>query len=368
MHPVVQAGSSLSGSASADASHRPPTVLVLGATGFMGGALVERLLQDGVSLRALVRDPSRLAPSLAHAPVQWVQGDLCDPASVEAALEGITQVYHLARAAARSWDEHFRLDVEPTCRLAERCAARGITLFYTSSIAIYDGGRAGQRITESTPPCEATLRLNPYARAKVTIERHLAQLHHSQGLNVVVFRPGLVVGAGGNLRHPGVGAWPNVSTCRPWGGGHHPLPFVLATDCADAMARALYRADLAGTSFNLLGDARLTGAAYLDTLQAATGQTIARKPLPAWRLFAQSVIKWLIKLPISWLTRQSRPGRPSYRYVDGLSCRADYANDQAKRQLAWVPNADVAVLQEQGIRLAARAAVPGPHPPERRVD
>ncbi len=332
-----------------------PTVLVLGATGFIGRALVQRLLADGVSLRALVRDPSRLAPSQADAKVDWVRGDLSDPSSVEAALDGIQQVYHLARSAGRSWDEQLRLDVEPTRRLAELCARRRITLVYTSSIAIYDGGRRGERITESTPPCAAAMRLNAYARAKVTIEQHLAQLHQHQGLKVVVFRPGIVLGAGGNPHHPGVGAWPDPSTCRPWGGGHHALPFVLATDCAQAMAGALHRPDLAGATFNLIGDAKLTGAAYLDSLQAVTGKTIARRPQSAWRLWAQSVVKWLIKL----LSFQGVPAWPSYRYVDGLSCRADYANDQAKRQLAWVPAFDVEVLKEEGIRLAVRPAAPG---------
>ena len=346
-------------------STRPgPTVLVLGATGFIGRALVQRLLADGVSLRALVRDPSRLVPpqvdgqvdTQAGAQVEWVRGDLSDPGSVEAALDGIGQVYHLARTAGRSWDEQLRLDVEPTRRLAELCAERSITLVYASSIAIYDGGRRGAHVTESTPPCAAAMRLNAYARAKVTIERHLAQLHQQQGLKVVVFRPGIVLGAGGNPHHPGVGAWPDPSTCRPWGGGHHPLPFVLVTDCAQAMARALHRPDLAGASFNLIGDAQLTATAYLDTLQAATGKTIARRPRAAWRLFAQSLVKWLIQWP-PW---QGVPAWPSYRYVDGLSCRAVYANDQAKRQLAWVPAFDVEVLKEEGIRRAVRQTAPGP--------
>ena len=76
-----------------------PTVLVLGGTGFLGRALVKRLLQDGVGLRVLVRDTSGRARWLARQAVELVQGDIADTASVEAALDGIQHVFHLARGS-----------------------------------------------------------------------------------------------------------------------------------------------------------------------------------------------------------------------------------------------------------------------------
>lgn len=325
-----------------------PTVLVLGGTGFIGRALVQRLLQDGLELRVLVRDLSGRAESLALQGVELVQGDVADTASVEAALDGIQHVYHLARAAGPAWDDYLRLDIEPTRRLAELCCARGIGLYYTSSIAIYDGGQAGESITESTPPSRASMRLNAYARAKVAIESLLAALHRERGLAVVIFRPGIVIGGAGSPRHPGVGAWPNPSTCRPWGGGRHRLPFVLVDDCADAMVRALHVPGIAGESFNLVGDARLSGNEYLDALERIAGIKIERSPLPAWRLFAQSVVKWGIKV----LTARPEHPLPSYRYCDGLSCRASYVADLAKRRLGWVPVSDPGVLIERGIAVA----------------
>ena len=322
-----------------------PTVLVLGGTGFIGRALVKRLLQDGLSLRALVRGTSGQAKWLAAQGVELVQGSIADTDAVEAALAGIEHVYHLARAAGPAWGDYVRLDIEPTRRLAELCCARGIALYYTSSIAIYDGGRAGDVITEATPPSNASARLNVYARAKLANETLLADLHRERGLNVVVFRPGIVIGRGGSTRHPGVGAWPDPFTCRPWGGGRHPLPFVLVDDCADAMARAIHVFGIAGESFNLVGDASLSGNAYLDALERIKGIKIKRRPLPAWRLFAQSVVKWGLRVP----TRQAEHPMPSYRYCDGLSCRATYAADRAKRLLGWAPTSDTTVMIERGI-------------------
>jgi nucleoside-diphosphate-sugar epimerase len=329
------------------------TVLVLGATGFLGQALVRRLLEGGVALRALVRDPAGRAASLARQGVELVQGEIADTAAVEAALGGISQVYHLARGQGVTWDEYLQRDVEPTRRLAELCRVRGIGLFYTSSIAIYDGGRAGEVISESTPPSEATARLNAYARAKVANERLLGDMHREHGLNVVVFRPGIVIGAGGNPRHPGVGAWPDTSTCRPWGGGRHRLPFVLVDDCAEAMVRALHVPGIAGESFNLVGDAALSGSDYLDALERIAGVRIRRLPLPAWRLFAQSVAKW----GVQWLPGQPKRALPSYRYGDGLSCRASYVADRARQRLGWTPTFDRDVLIARGIALPVAEAV-----------
>ena len=111
-----------------------PTVLVLGGTGFVGRALVKRLLHDGLRLRALVRETSGPAEWLAAQGVELVKGGIADTASVEAALDGIRHVYHLARATGPAWADYLRLDIEPTRRLAELCCVRGIALYYISSM------------------------------------------------------------------------------------------------------------------------------------------------------------------------------------------------------------------------------------------
>ena len=322
-----------------------PTVLVLGGTGFLGRALVKRLLADGVALRVLVRNLSGPARALADLGVEVITGDMADTDSVAAALDGIRHVYHLARASGPTWADYFQFDVEPTRRLAELCSTRGIALYYTSSIAIYDGGRVGEVISESTPPSAASMRLNVYARAKVANERLLAQMHRARGLNVVVFRPGIVIGGGGDPCHPGVGDWPNSSTCRLWGGGRYRLPFVLVDDCADAMVRALYVPGIAGESFNLVGDAGLSGGEYVDALERLARVKIKRSSLPAWRLFAQSVVKWSVKV----LVRAPERPMPSYRYCDGFSRRGSYVSNSAKQRLGWAPVSDPRLLIERGI-------------------
>lgn len=320
-----------------------PTVLVLGATGFIGQALVKRLLQEGFQVRALIRGRGRMA--LWGLGVDVIQGDLANSAALVAALEGIEHVYHLASGKGGAWKDCLAQDIEPTRRLAELCSARGITLHYTSSIAIYDGSDPRATITETTSPCLAAQRLSSYAKVKVANEQMLAELHRTHGLKAVVYRPGIVIGAGGELRHPGVGAWPFETVCRPWGGGEHVLPFVLVEDCVDAMVRASRLPELAGKSFNLVGDAWLTGNEYLDALEQAAIIRIRRAPLPTWQLFGQSVVRWA-------LNRQRQGGQrvlPSYRYCEGLSCRATYSTAAAKRHLGWAPIQDRGTLISRGV-------------------
>jgi nucleoside-diphosphate-sugar epimerase/predicted dehydrogenase len=333
----------------ASAAKPTPSVLVLGGTGFIGRALTKRLRQEGLGVRALVRDTAGQAELLTRQGVELVKGDFTDTASIEAALDGITHVYHLARGSGRTWDDYLRLDVEPTRRLAELCVERRLALYYTSSIAIYDGGRAGDVINESSPASPDAMKMNVYARAKVENERILGELHRDRGLNVVIFRPGIVIGEGGSPYHWGVGAWPYTSICRVWGDGRQMLPFVLVDDCADAMVRALKVPDIAGESFNLVGDPCLSGGAYLDEFERIAGIKVKRLPTPTWRLFVEDIAKWGIKT----IGRTPERRLPSYRYYEGLACRAFYSPDWAKQRLRWVPTTDVSVLIEKGIAVPA---------------
>jgi uncharacterized protein YbjT (DUF2867 family) len=79
----------------AEASERG-TVLLTGATGLVGTAVLKRLLDRGLNVRCLVRDPRRLGPDRVR--VQITLGDLADPVSLRQAVRGVDEVVHLAAA------------------------------------------------------------------------------------------------------------------------------------------------------------------------------------------------------------------------------------------------------------------------------
>src|SRR5512140_711768 len=70
-------------------------VLVTGATGYIGGRLVPRLLDAGYAVRCLVRDPQRVQGRSWQSRVEVVTGDALDPASLETALSGVSAAYYL---------------------------------------------------------------------------------------------------------------------------------------------------------------------------------------------------------------------------------------------------------------------------------
>lgn len=89
---------------SEEPSQRSTTVLVTGASGYIGGRLVPRLLQAGYEVRVLVRSPQKLidVPWAAHVPV--IEGDLTDEASVSGACVGVEVLYHLVHAMGSAGD------------------------------------------------------------------------------------------------------------------------------------------------------------------------------------------------------------------------------------------------------------------------
>jgi uncharacterized protein YbjT (DUF2867 family) len=102
-----------------------PVVLVTGATGYIGGRLVPRLLAAGHRVRCLARNPERLA-GRAWPGVEVVPGDVSDPASLARALEGVRQAYYLVDAMGDKSPDFRAKDQRQARTFAEACAAAGV--------------------------------------------------------------------------------------------------------------------------------------------------------------------------------------------------------------------------------------------------
>ncbi|HEY6108632.1 MAG TPA: DUF2867 domain-containing protein [Gemmatimonadales bacterium] len=102
----------------------PATILVTGATGYIGGRLAPRLIAQGHTVRALARDPRRLG-SLAAAGVACVAGDVLRPESLAPALAGVDVAYYLIHSMEAGPDFAAR-DREAAANFAAACAAAGV--------------------------------------------------------------------------------------------------------------------------------------------------------------------------------------------------------------------------------------------------
>jgi nucleoside-diphosphate-sugar epimerase len=176
---------------------RPSCILVTGATGFVGRALVHRLLADRRTVRAAVRPDSAALPPDVE-PV--IVGDIGADTDWRTALAGVDGVVHLAARAHivhdSSPDAHalYRaVNTLGTLRLAEAAATAGVRRFvFLSSVRVHGERSTGAPFNESSP-LAAT---DPYGRSKAEAERGLAALAAAGGLEPVILRPPLVYGPG----------------------------------------------------------------------------------------------------------------------------------------------------------------------------
>jgi len=329
----------------------PPTVLVVGGTGFIGKRLVKALADRGVGVRVLSRSIAAARIALSGLPVDLVQGGHDDRAALDRALEGIDVVYHLAKATGQRWDEYLSGDVEPTRILAEAALAHGVKRFiYTGTIDSYYSADAGDVIDADTPLDAAIARRNLYARSKAACEALLQKMHAERGLPLVIFRPGVVVGVGSPPAHWGVGIFHSDTRAQLWGAGTTKLPLVLVDDVAEGLALALTAPGIEGRAFLLTDEPVLSAREYVSEVAAASATRIAAPPTPIWRFFVLDVAKQLVK----YLIRHPNRRMPSYRDWDCRAHRARYDSSETRRVLGWQPAASREAMVRDGIVAAVR--------------
>ena len=244
-----------------------PTVLVLGGAGFIGRELIQQLLAAGYGVRAMIRGSAAALHGLRSDSLEIIRGNIGDEADMRRALTGIEFVYHLAHAHAKTWDDYKLHVVEPTRLVGELCLAANVKrLVYTGTIDSYYAGAKAGTITEDTPLDPNINRRNYYARAKAEAEGILMELRKTRQLPLVILRPGIVIGSGGNPFHWGVGRF-SGNICEVWGDGSNRLPFVLVADVASALVRAIEIPAIEGRSYNLIDTPLLTASGLSGDLE-----------------------------------------------------------------------------------------------------
>jgi NADH dehydrogenase len=154
-------------------------VLVTGGTGFVGPKVVHRLRAQGHEVRALVRRPER-AVQLAAWGAELVSGDVTDPASLRAAVDGCTHVVHLVAIIKGSPADFQRVMTQGTKDLVAAAKAAGIERFVLMSAL------GTSNTTKDTVP---------YFASKWAMEQETLR----SGLEYTIFRPSFVFGRDGGV-------------------------------------------------------------------------------------------------------------------------------------------------------------------------
>jgi dihydroflavonol-4-reductase len=171
-------------------------VLVTGAAGFVGSALVRAFLGSGYSVRALVR-PTSPRSNLAELEAQIVEGDICDEAAMARALAGVRYVAHAAASYSlwsRNPDEIIRTNVEGTQTVMQAALFAGVErIVYTSSVATL-APRADGEAADETDRIEEEAAIGAYKRSKVRAERLVETMIARDALPAVIVNPSTPVG------------------------------------------------------------------------------------------------------------------------------------------------------------------------------
>lgn len=183
------------GSPRADLAGPPARALLTGGTGFIGAHVARVLVGDRRRVRCLVRRGSRL-DNLEGLPVELAEGDLGDPGSLRAAVEGCEMVFHCA-ADYRLWApeprEIYHTNVQGTRNLLRACAEAGVgRAVHTSSVGALGTRDDGRPADEETPASLADM-VGHYKRSKFLAER-VAEAWAGRGLEVVIVNPSTPVG------------------------------------------------------------------------------------------------------------------------------------------------------------------------------
>jgi dihydroflavonol-4-reductase len=173
------------------------TTLVTGATGFVGWHVTRLLIERSGHVRVLVR-PASQTGAIDELNVERVCGDLRDRSSLNKALEGVRQVFHVAadyRLWAKNPDDIYESNVAGTLNLIDASRRAGVEQFiYTSSVATI-AVPAGERLPDEATQARLDQMIGHYKRSKFLAEQEVMKAA-AGGFPAVVVNPTTPIGPG----------------------------------------------------------------------------------------------------------------------------------------------------------------------------
>ena len=254
---------------------------VTGGTGFIGGAVVRRLLEAGHEVRALVR-PGADTQQLDGLSVERVKGDLRDHDSLRKGITGCEWVFHVGALYSYwgfGWDDFYQTNVEGTRGLLEAARDEGVKrVVHTSSIAVLGLNKDGSPASEDTGSSLAD-RIGPYQRSKFLAEEVAGDYAH-QGLPVVIVNPSTPVGVGDHKPTPTGQIIVDFLNGRMFGYVDTGLNIADVDNVATGHLLAAERGQ-AGERY-ILGGENLRLKQILDILAEISGRSPVRLHIPHW--------------------------------------------------------------------------------------
>lgn len=313
-------------------------LLVTGAGGFLGRAVVDAALERGHYVRALLRPASAAVPMrwTGEARIEVVHGDLRVREGLASLLDGIDGVIHLA--ASKSGDLHEQLGgtVIATENLLDAMVKANVRrLALTSSFAVYEYMRrwSWSRLDEDSPLAQRPGEREEYCQTKLFQERLAREYAARHWWRIAVLRPGVIFGRG-NLWSARLG----TQAGRWWlcTGLFNRLPLTYVENCAEAVVCGV---ELEGGNrevvVNVVDESPMA-LTYLRAVRRSTSSRAFIVPMP-WlviRLLAR--LAWLANR-VLFNGRGKLPGVLVPAKLHARSRPLRYSNERLRRVLDWQP-------------------------------
>ncbi|UVJ42785.1 SDR family oxidoreductase [Pseudomonas sp. LS1212] len=263
-----------------------PSTLLTGATGFVGGAILKRLCQQGYPVTAVSRTPL----NTQDLPAKVVRVDALDGSTAwQDSLKGVEVVIHSAARVHVMHDTEadplaaFRkVNVEGTLNLARQAAGAGVRRFiFISSIKVNgEGTRKGQAYRADDAPAPA----DPYGISKKEAEEGLMALARSTSLEVVIIRPVLVYGPGVKANFLAMMKWLDKGVPLPLGAIDNRRSLVALDNLVDLVLVCVTHPAAANQTFLVSDGEDLSTTSLLKRMAVALGKPARLLPVPSWLL------------------------------------------------------------------------------------
>ncbi len=267
-------------------------ILVTGATGFIGQALVEHLTVDGFEIIASIRqNTTSLSPDIQQVQV----GDLLPDTDWSDALSGVDVVIHLAARVHIMNDESSdpsadfqKTNTLGTLNLARQAAELKVSRFiYLSSIKVN-----GETTTANNPFDEqvSLVPTDPYGLSKYMAEQGLKEVANQTTMDVVIIRPPLVYGPNVKANFETMMKWLYRGIPLPLGAIHNQRSLVALDNLVDLIKTCIEHPNAKNQTFLVSDDEDLSTTELLQRLASSLGKPSHLIPIPAYLLTTAATV------------------------------------------------------------------------------
>lgn len=311
-------------------------ILVTGGTGFLGFALVKRLIASGHLVRIITRgfqtDPvfEQFLSEIPETSLEIFTGNIQEYSSIEPAFEKVSYVFHAAALlnSVLPYNKFEAANFTATKNICELSLKHRVNkLIYISTCDVFGLPGKNKILTEISPYRKWS---EPYADTKIMASQ-LVKDYQKKGLESTIFYPGWVYGPGDKAFMPSILAQLQSGILPIWDGGKYNLCLVYIDDLVDALMSALMNEKTTNEDFLILDDdSRTTTEDVGNILGRLFDIKFRTIRLPYWIVF---LIAWF-SMKLCQLGLFSKPIM-STTDVKSLGKNFRYSTNKAKSMLGW---------------------------------